>query len=87
MLEQVIIAVTGIPAIWLANDYREWRRQYACLFGLAGQPFWILAAYEASQWGIFILTILYTVAWMRGFKRYWGWKIVNLFKTEAFKGK
>lgn len=72
MIEQVIIAVTGLIAIWLTQDEGQ-NRKYACLFGLAGQPFWVYAAWVAQQWGILILTIFYTLAWLKGIKTYW-WK-------------
>lgn len=65
-MEQILIAFTGVVAIWLSQDKRENWRRYACLFGLAGQPFWFYSAYSTEQWGIFILSIFYTWAWFKG---------------------
>ena len=76
MNEQLAIAFTGIVAIWLSQDKRDSFRKYACLFGLAGQPFWFYAAWSAGQWGIFTLCIFYTVAWFKGFLLHW-WKNEN----------
>ncbi len=45
-------------------------RKYACLFGLAGRPFWFYASYQASQWGVLILNIVY-IAWAKGFYVFW----------------
>lgn len=69
--EQVVIAITGAVAIWLANDEREALRKWACIFGLAGQPFWLHSSWLAEQWGILALTIVFTVAWGRGFHNHW----------------
>lgn len=71
MLIQIVITLTGIAAIWLANDPRESWRRYACLFGLAGQPAWIYTAWESEQWGVVLLTAVYTVAWGKGFVGQW----------------
>lgn len=71
MIAQIGIALFGVIAIWLSQDKNEDRRKYACLFGLAGQPFWFWGAFSAEQWGIFSLCILYTAAWFKGFKQHW----------------
>lgn len=76
MIEQVAIAVLGATAIWLTQDKRESWRRYACLFGLAGQPFWMYATYTAGQWGIFALTMIYTAAWFKGFRSHW-WRVTR----------
>jgi hypothetical protein len=70
-MEQLAIMVTGATAIWLSQDKNPVRRKYACLFGLAGQPFWFYSAYTAEQWGIFGLCFLYTWAWIKGFRNHW----------------
>lgn len=71
MLSQSIIVITGVLAVWLSQDTRESRRRFACLFGMAGQPFWFYSTYQAEQWGIFALSFLYTAAWIKGIKVYW----------------
>ena len=70
-LIQVAIAITGVLAIWLTNDSNIERRKYASIFRLLGQPFWVYTTYVTAQWGIFILSIVYTFAWLRGFKNNW----------------
>jgi hypothetical protein len=74
--DQIIIFLTGMIAIWLVNDKREHYRKYSSIFGLIGQPFWFYTTYIAEQWGIFFLTIFYTIAWGRWF--YYSW----IFKEE-----
>lgn len=71
MIEQYMIAGTGVTAIFLSQSVNAEYRRYACLFGLAGQPFWMYAAYTADQWGILVLTLFYTMAWMKGVKTHW----------------
>lgn len=41
-MDQAALLFTGFIAIWLTQDESESRRKYACLFGLAGQPFLVL---------------------------------------------
>lgn len=70
-MEQIAIAMTGVVAIWLSQDARESWRRWACLFGIAGQPFWFYAAYTAEQWGIFAMCFLYSYAWLKGVRNNW----------------
>lgn len=71
MIEQIAIAATGVTAIWLTQSKNEGVRRFACLFGLAGQPFWFASAISAEQWGIVVLCCFYTVAWARGVWNNW----------------
>lgn len=70
MIDQIGIALTGVTAIALSQSAPRLQR-YACLFGLAGQPFWIYSAWTAGQWGILALTALYTLAWAKGLWTHW----------------
>lgn len=71
MIAQIGIALFGVVAIWLSQSTHEHQRRYACLFGLASQPFWFWSAYTAQQWGIFALCALYAASWLRGFYQHW----------------
>ena len=71
MLEQIIIAITGVFAIWLSQDADQNRRKYAPIIGLIGQPFWFYSSYASEQWGIFVLSFFFTAAWYRGYRTYW----------------
>ena len=71
MIEQLAIALTGVTAIVLVQLKNERLSRFACLFGLAGQPFWFYSAYQAEQWGVFGLCVLYTAAWGHGFIVHW----------------
>jgi hypothetical protein len=71
MFEQVAIALTGVTAIWLTQSAHEDWKKYACLFGIAGQPFWFYSAYSNEQWGVFALCIAYTWCWIMGIWNNW----------------
>lgn len=71
MIDQVFIGVFGVISIWLTNDPRESVRRWACIAGLAAQPFWFYATWKAGQWGIFALAFVYTAAWVRGAWHQW----------------
>lgn len=70
-IAQVGIALTGVTAIFLTQTKSAELQRFACLFGLAGQPFWIWSAISAEQWGILALTSLYAFAWAQGVWLHW----------------
>lgn len=70
-LDQIMIGVLGVTAIWLSQHEKEDLRKYACLLGLGAQPFWFYSAWTAGQWGIFILCFFYAYAWFKGFRVHW----------------
>lgn len=71
MIDQIGIAALGVTAVFLTQTKSDRARKYACLFGMASQPFWIYAAISASQWGILIVNVLYTFAWGKGIWMHW----------------
>ena len=70
-MEQIAIALLGVSAIWLSQDASLKRRRWASILGLLGQPFWFYSAYQAEQWGIFLLCFFYTLAWAKGVRTHW----------------
>lgn len=70
-MEQIFIAFTGVIAIYLTQQKNDNIKKYACLFGMAGQPFWFYSAYTSEQWGIFTLCVFYTYSWWVGIKNNW----------------
>lgn len=81
MIAQIAIALLGVTAIYLSQSADSEQRKFACLFGLAGQPFWFWSAISAEQWGIVFLCFFYTVAWMKGVKTHWS----NPERPDDFK--
>jgi len=70
-MSQIMIAFTGASAIWITQQKRDNIKKYACLFGIAGQPFWFYSSFHAEQWGIFALCFFYSYAWLIGVKNHW----------------
>jgi hypothetical protein len=70
-IDQIGIALFGALAVWLSQERRESYRRWACIFGMLGQPFWLYNAWMAEQWGIFAISLLYVVVWMRGIWLHW----------------
>ena len=70
-IDQIAIALLGAIAAGLSQAQSEALRRWACLFGMASQPFWFYASWQAEQWGIFAVSIIYMLAWMRGFWNHW----------------
>lgn len=68
---QVGIALCGVTAVFLSQDTRTSWRRWSSVFGLCGQPFWIVETFTHQQWGILALTVLYAWSWGRGFWTYW----------------
>jgi hypothetical protein len=66
-----MIAVLGATAIWLTQQRRDDWRKFACLLGMAAQPFWFWATFQAEQWGIFAVSFIYTYSWGVGIKNHW----------------
>ena len=71
MIEQIIIAICGVSSVWLSQDTRPGLRRWACIFGIIAQPAWLYATIKAGQWGIVLLTFVYTAGWARGVWHYW----------------
>lgn len=71
MISQLLIGLCGVASIFLSQDERANVRRYACLSGLAAQPFWLYSTWHAGQYGIFALCFLYAGSWARGFWTHW----------------
>lgn len=70
-IDQIAIALFGALAAWLSQARTDNLRRWACIFGMLGQPFWFYAAWQAQQWGIFAVCVMYAGAWVRGLWVYW----------------
>lgn len=71
MVEQILIALTGVTAVFLSQQGNANLKKFACLFGIAGQPFWFYSAFTNEQWGIFLLCVFYSYAWGVGVYNNW----------------
>jgi hypothetical protein len=70
-LVQFAIAAFGLTAIVMAMSDHVGARRWAPVVGLAGQPFWAIFAVGADAYGVVLLTIAYTGAYLVGFNAQW----------------
>ena len=70
IFSQIMLFVFGASAIWFVSRKEDWKR-WGYILGLCGQPFWFYSAYQTEQWGIAVLTLFYTYAWIQGIYNYW----------------
>tara|TARA_R110002012_G_scaffold49804_4_gene128850 strand:- start:26357 stop:26596 length:240 start_codon:yes stop_codon:yes gene_type:complete len=71
IISQVIIACTGMVAIYLTQQSNDNLKKYAPILGLVGQPFWYYTTLTNGQYGIFLLTLGYTYLWGMGLYNSW----------------
>ena len=71
MIGQIFIALFGVLAVLLTQQRNQNLQKYACLVGMASQPFWLHETYIASQWGMFFTSILFTGVWALGIYNFW----------------
>lgn len=70
-LVQAVIAVMGPAAIWLSQSRSVQVQRWACVVGLASQPFWFWATWESGQWGVFVVSLVCAAAWLKGLWVHW----------------
>lgn len=68
--DQALLFGFSAVAIWLVNCDPPWGPR-APLAGLIGQVFWIRETWTSRKWGMFLLSLWFTAAWLRG-----GWATV-----------
>jgi nicotinamide riboside transporter PnuC len=62
IISQIGITFFGVIAVILVAKKNKW----GFVFGLLSQPFWFITSYLNQQWGIFFLSIVYTLSWLFG---------------------
>jgi hypothetical protein len=70
-LVTAIISILSLSSIGLAYYHAQDLRKFACLFGLAAQPFWIAHVIMTEAWGILPLTPAYTILYLLAIKQHW----------------
>lgn len=71
MNEQIPLAVFSLAATACFNSSNAGVRRWGPLLGLAAQPFWFYAAIVADQWGMVLLSVVYTLLYVRGAWNNW----------------
>jgi len=78
IISQIIIAVFSTLALILIAKKNKW----GFVFGLLQQPFWFITTFNNHQWGLFILSFVYTGTWGFGFYE-WFFKKDKTSKNET----
>ena len=47
------------------------KNKWGVIFGCCSQPFWFVTSYINEQWGIFILSFVYSLTWIIGIYTWW----------------
>ena len=69
-IAQSLILVFGVSANFLLNS-KSSKSKYGPILGLCSQPFWLYLTFKNNQWGMFVLSFIYTVIWITGIKSFW----------------
>lgn len=64
-LVQLPLAVFSLLAVSFLSLSKK-RQHWGPRFGLAGQPFWLVATWVAGQWGMFLMAIVFTIIYGTG---------------------
>lgn len=70
-VSQAMIIICGILTAWLSQDPKFENRRWSSIAGLIVQPFWFYSTYMNDQWGMFAVSFVFLVAYMRGFWECW----------------
>jgi len=73
IIAQLGIFIFGVLGIILVAKKNKWG--FVC--GLLSQPFWFITCFIHIQWGVFFVSIVYTLSWLYG--------IYNWFFVEDVK--
>ena len=71
IISQVGVTIFGVTAVFLVGSKSPHVRRYGYLSGLLAQPFWYFTFITHQQYAIVVLSLLYTVSWIRGLKNNW----------------
>ena len=63
MISDIAIGTLGLVTLAL---FQRGSIKAASVVGLLAQPFWLYTTYQAHQWGIFFICVLYTAMYVKG---------------------
>jgi len=61
-ISQIAIFIFGVTSIILVAKKNKW----GFVFGLLTQPFWYITSFINKQWGVFFVSIFYSLSWLYG---------------------
>lgn len=63
---QFALAAFGLTALFMATGMNPRARRWAPIIGLCGQPAWCIFAVSVDAWGLLVLSLAYTLVYIRG---------------------
>jgi hypothetical protein len=63
MIQTAILILSGL-AFWLSTSAKPKRAGY--VIGMLAQPLWIIETWQASQWGMLLLSLCFLAGYTRG---------------------
>lgn len=64
---QTMIVILSSSAIILVSLKNRW----GFILGLASQPFWLVSTINDKQYGMVLVTVIYTFSWSFGIYKMW----------------
>lgn len=61
-ISQFGLTIFGLVAILLVAKKNKW----GFVIGLISQPFWLYTSFYNEQWGIFVVSVVYSGTWIFG---------------------
>lgn len=72
-ITQALMAVLGLSALSMAYAKDERIRKWSPVVGLCSQPAWLYFAISVEAWGLLVLSLAYTLVYLRGVVvQFWG---------------
>lgn len=62
---QVMVFFTGVIALYLAGATSTRQRMWGGIFGLCGEPFWLITSLVNEQRAVTLLVLIYGYNWWR----------------------
>lgn len=78
MILQTLIAAMSLAATYLSLHPKQERRRFACFFGIAVQPLWMLSTIPTHQWGMTLLSVVYGGIYLHSLWQCWIKRRTNL---------
>jgi len=72
ILSQVLIFIIGLSTILLLSCFKN---KWGNVIGLLHQPFWYFTTLYHQQWGLFLMSLVYTVIFAVGIRQWFFVKI------------
>ncbi len=73
-MTQLLLAMFSLLAVFLLTRGHGRALFWGSFFGLCSQPFWLYETFTAGQWGMFPLSVIYTLIYINSlikWRQFW----------------